>query len=658
MVDFLKLFLEFFYFVLCGIIFFYIPGTFALSYIKQKLEFPTNVFLATILGIVIFTFVMYLLNAIHLPIVIYPVAGVVIWYSSKKKLLKVPIVPKTQKLPMLLIAALAIVFSLQMIFNGNFGDSIYYFGDDMAHLGYISELRLGTFPYEHPATAGIPLRGYHFFYDFLIAQFSNVTRISHFSLYFHFLPLLISFGWAFGTYSLLYNWTKRVSAGLWGVFFVLFGTSFGYVSSFLGNSHMDFSSSFGINQPITALWNAPYSFSIVILLGITNLMFLYLKKKELATLILLSFLVGLTTVFKVYSGMIALTGLGTLVALELCRKNFQVLIAPIIAFVLTCATYLVFAGKGAALFYLPLWPIERMVDANFPEYDYKEKIRTYSEQSVIRGLASTYAFGFGLFILGNLGSRIIGIFLLPLIYFKNRKLPSEFSIVLLSMTLICVILPMIVAQTIKVFELIQITWYYMLFASLFSAVGLSFFLTLKFSKILKILLSIVIVMMTLPPIYSTFQDRIIPMMQVDRQEFSSDYFQGMQYLKDNGTYNETVLELPLGEEYAHKDRVDTWFNKGASAHIPAFGEKRSYLGNQFIVFPNMPIDDRTAFIADVNRAEFEDNSEKSREAVEEKLKANGIVYIYTTRPITLFDISENVKIVYQNPSTVIYKIEN
>ncbi len=656
MVDFLKLFLEFFYFIFCGIIFFYIPGVLVLSHINQKLESPTNVFLSTILGIVLFTFAMYLLNVTRLPILIYPVAALVIWYSSKKKLLKIPVIPKIQRRPMHLVAALAVVFSFQMIFNGNFGDGIYYFGDDMAHLGYISELRLGAFPYEHPATAGVSLRGYHFFYDFLIAQFSNVTRLSHFSLYFHFLPLLIAFGWAFGTYSLLYNWTKRVSAGLWGAFFVLFGTSFGYIFYLTGNTSMNMISAFGIDQPMMALWNGPYSFSVVIILAIINLMFLYLKKRELATLMLLSFLVGLASVFKVYSGMIALTGLGVLVVLELFRRNFQVLLAPVAAVLLTCTTYLVFAGKGAALFYLPLWPIERMIDANFPEYDYKEKIRTYSEQGVIRGLATTYAFGFGLFFLGNLGGRIIGILLLPVIYMKSRKLPSEFSVILFAMTLICTTLPMIVAQTIKVFELIQITWYYMLFASLFSAVGLSYFLSLKFHKALKILFSILIILLTLPPIYSAFQERIIPMAQVDRQQYSSDYFQGMHYLKDHGEYSDTVLELPLSPEYAKKEAVDTWF-KNSSAHIPAFGEKRSYLGNQFIVFPNMPVDERTSFIAEINNAEFENNNEKSRTDIEEKLRANGIVYIYTTRPLTLFQSSEKVKIVYQNPSTFIYKID-
>jgi hypothetical protein len=124
---------------------------------------------------------MYALSWVHLQLAIYPILLVIVISSVKLKAIQLPTIPKDHKTACLVVLILSFIFSLQMILNGNIGNSIFTFGDDMAHLGYISELK-HAFPPQHPGFAGIPLRGYHFFADFVTANVSNTTGLS-------FLPL-------------------------------------------------------------------------------------------------------------------------------------------------------------------------------------------------------------------------------------------------------------------------------------------------------------------------------------------------------------------------------------------------------------------------------------------------------------------------------------
>jgi hypothetical protein len=572
---------------------------------------------------------------------------------GKKNILSIPTIPKNHKKTTLLITILAIFFSLQMVPNGNFGNSLYYFGDDLAHLAYINELRF-AFPPQNPAFAGIPLKGYHFFNDFLIANIANTTFISHFSLYFHFMPLFVTFGWAFGTYSLIYEWTKKLSAVLWGVFFVLFGSSFAFILFFFKHPGITLHSSFGIDQPLMALWNAPYAFSVVIILAILLLMHLYTKSHNTVLLLLIGLFVGITPIFKVYAGIIVIGGFGIFALSELLRKNFIVLYAAALSLVIFITTFEIFSGQGAGLFYFPLWPIERMFDQIFPTYGYKEKIDTYKKYSVIKGLFFTHVYTLSIFLIGNLGTRFIGILFLP-IYIKKIKIPSTFSLILFTMLLVSITVPLFFAQTIKVFDMIQMTWYYPVLVALFAALGMSAFFSLHIPKIIKVLSAIIIIFFTLPLTYETTIKFIIPLLTVKRQSVTNDYFVAMNYLKTHGSYTDTVLELPLNPSYTNKENITKWFYS-SSPDIPAFGNKRMYIANQYIVFPNMPVDKRLTFLTELNRVEYEKKRNKQKiQQIIKQIKEEKISYIYANQPVKFLEGTTAFSLVFKNTLAYIYK---
>lgn len=645
---------EFFLFFLTVFFYFYIPGNYLLSFSKIDIFSPGKIFLSIITGVILFSMLMYVFSWLHLQWLIVPIIVYISFLFYKKRLFSVLSIPVIHKKPIVLVCILAFIFSLPMILNGNFGNSIYYFGDDVAHLAYINELR-NTFPPQHPGFAGIPLRGYHFFNDFLLANISRVSFLSPLSLYFHHMPFFVAFGWAFGTYSLLFSWTKKISVALWGVFLVLFGSSFGFVLYFLHHPNTSLNTNFGIAQPEGALYNAPYAFSVVIVLATLILMENYLKKRDSILLILIAVFVGISPMFKVYAGMILIGGFIIFIILELFNKNYSVIWAGILGGIIVLGTFGGFSGSGAGLFYLPLWPIYRVMDEIFPVYDYNEKISTYSKYGVMKGLFLTYLSGFSVLLIGNLGTRFFGILLLPLVFIKNKKLPSAFALIVIAMMTISVAVPLFFAQTIKVFDMIQMTWYYPLFASLFASIGIYSFFSLKFSRAIKIFIAILFIFMTLPLVYDNTIRKVVPLITIKRDHFSSDYFQAMNYLKNNGSYQDTVFELPLGPAYREQKNIYAWFN-GFSVHIAAFGNKRMYVGNQFIIFPNMPVEKRLAFIESINKVEYSTRfNPQNAKQILDKIKTENITYIYADKKIKSFEGVSGISLVFKNSQAVIYK---
>lgn len=647
---------EFFLFLLTVLFYFYIPGNYFLSFSKIDIFYPGKFFLSIISGVVFFNLTIYILSWLSLQWLIFPITVFLALLFYKKRLFIFPNRLTAHVKPVVLVCILAFLFSLPMIFDGNFGNSIYSFGDDIVHLAYINELRF-TFPPQHPGFAGVPLKDYHFFYDFLLANISRMSFISPLSLYFHLMPLFVSFGWAFGAYSLLFSWTKKISIALWGVFLVLFGSSFGFILYFLRHSNFSPNTNFGISQPEGALYNAPYAFSVIIVLATLILMQNYLKKRSRVILVFIAIFVGISPVFKVYAGIILTGGFMVFILLELLRKNYFTIYACILSGSIMIGTFWVFAGGGAGLTYFPLWPVYRMMDELFPAYDYNEKISTYSKYGVIKGLVSTYFTGFSALLIGNLGTRFLGIILLPLGLIKKIKLPSSFALIVFTMMIISVVIPLLFIQAIKAFEMIQMAWYYPLFGSLFASMGIYGFLTLKFPRIIKVSFAVIFIFVTLIAAGSSFFESVVPIIKANRQSFASEYFQAMNYLKTHGSYQENVLDLPLGPQYMRQENLEAWFN-GSSVHIAAFGNKRMYLGSQITVFPNMFVEKRLAFIASINELEYSPHpSLLSLNKIIKKIKSEKISYVYTAKKIKSFEGVSDISLVFQNNQAVIYKFK-
>ena len=135
----------------------------------------------------------------------------------------------------------------------------------------------------------------------------------------------------------------------------------------------------------------------------------------------------------------------------------------------------------------------------------------------------------------------------------------------------------------------------------------------------------------------------------------------MQFLKSEGNYNETVLEIPDKNIPATKAGVVNWYTSSSPA-IVAFGNKRSYLNSEYIGFANLDIAPRVDFIRKIillNNMLANNSPEYTnlQKGVELGLKENKIVFIYSQYPLPSLLAIKNIKQVYQNQAATIYRVD-
>lgn len=631
---------------------FYLPGTLLVKRLKLRLSSLENIFFATVIGMMIFVLLSYIFSWLGIWYLIIPILLIADIFCLKRKRILPCSFRHENLLPLFLISVLALLFSLNMVMVGIHGDSIFSRRDDSWHLALINELR-AHFPPDNPGFAGVPLKGYHYFYNFLLAKVSQVFPLSPPSLHFHFFPLLMAFLWGIGVYLLMYKWSRDRRAALWAVFLTQFGGSFSFILHLKGHTGSSLDSAFGISQPATSLINPPFSISIVILITALFALYQYLDTRQNNWLVPLILCGGLITMFKVYAGMIFLGGFMLLVLLEFFKKRFGLLKAFLVIIALFFGTYGVLADHSARLLFYPFWAPHKVLLDNMPWYGYEEKHYTYSKYSVIRGLIKIEVYALYVFIIGNLGTRVVGLLGLPL---KNRKLPSLFSLTLLAMLVISFLTPLFFIQTGKVFEIIQMAWYFLFFSALFASLGLSKLFSLKYSRILKFLFFATILITTLPSAYEKY--KTLAAISTKRTSLSTPYFKAMQFLRLQGSYENTVLEIPAKRVTPTEEDLRRWY-KGSSPAIVAFSNKRSFLNYQFIDFPGTDPALRINFLQKIllfNKfVETGDDTQLQKE-VEDGLLKNKISFIYSPYPLICFEKIGRIRQIYQNQGTSIYRV--
>ena len=655
----MQLFLELVLFIFAIVICFYLPGKFLLAKLKLSLGSPEDIFFPFVLGIMLFTLVSYIFSWLKLEIIILPLILIIDILAIKSKKWLPNNIDKRQLIPLSIVLIFSIIFSISMLTAGVYGDSIKYRGDDLWHLALINELK-NNFPPDNPGFAGVPLRGYHFFYNFLLAKISNIFFISPLSLYFHFFPLLMAILWGLGVYSFMYKWSKKISIGLWAVFLTMFGGSFAFILRLRGHENLSLDSAFGIQQSATSLINPPFAISILIVISTLLAIHQYLESKKNTWLIPVALFVGLATMFKVYAGIILAGGFILFSLMESIRKkNYLILVSLLTSGILFVVTYGIFRDTSSILIFAPLWAPHSVLVDNMPWYGYAEKMYTYTKLSVIKGIIETELYSWYVFIFGNLGTRLIGLLFLLLFFLKKRKKPSLLTIVILIMTLISILIPLFFIQSGKVFEIIQMAWYFLFLISLFAAFGFYKLFSFSYSKVLKVALFIVVLILTLPSAYENYKG-YFDSFRSQGSQLSDPYLQAMQFLKSKGNYNQTVLEIPNKNVAATKKDVLGWYRSSTPA-IVAFANKRSYLNNEYIDFAGVYVASRIDFIRKIILLSNLPSSKSEeymslQEEVEQGLKNNKIVFIYSPYSLYILEKTKYVHKIYSNQDAYIYKI--
>lgn len=504
---------------------------------------------------------------------------------------------------------------------------------------------------EMPVFAGEQLRNYHIGFDLLLASLYKVTGIPVVNLYFQILPLVMALLTGLLTYKFILLWKKSKSQALGATFFVYFAGSFGWVVTLIRSGEIAGESMFWSQQSISTLINPPFALSAVLLL-VGLIMLLKLEKKfSIVDLLFTILIFGLLVQVKVYAGILGLGSLGLISLINLLKnKNFRLI--SVFAGSVVLSTVLFFplnkSSSGLVVFQ-PFWFLETMMALSdrFGWQKFYEAMVTYKMAGVwTKGLIA-YSAAFGIFLVGNMGTRILGIIEVS----RARKIDS-ITLFLLSIISLGVIFPMLILQKGTPWNTIQFFYYSLLFSGILAGAAFGKWVEKFPNSRPKIILFLMVVLLTIPTSLSSLWYHYLPSRppaKISKLELEALGF--LQKQPDG-----IVLTYPYDKEAALKASANPprpLYLYESTAYVSAYSAKPVFLEDEV----NLDI---TGYDWKTRRQAVEDFLQSlDHEKVKDFLRSNSIKYVYWVKPqrATLGEGQLGMSKIFENNEVYIYKVD-
>ncbi len=652
--------LNLFTFLIFALVSLFIPGYLFIRKLKNK-SLLFNSFLSVTLGIVNLILVSYISGLTKLWVIlpIYLITCLLVFFLKGfyREFKLFPFSFPKNGLILFLLITFGVIFQDVLLFRSGW---IYDFGigfwgptghDLIWHQALVNQLIKGLPPL-NPILSGTTLTNYHYFYDLVISATFFITRISLLDLIYRFFPLLFSILLGIGTYLLSKKLFNNYPIAYLSVFFIYFGSSFGWVVTFLKNRNFGGESVFWANQPVSLNLNPPFAISLILLIAtlliIENL--LIMRTKMLTFLVII--LAGSLIEFKVYAGLIIL---GTMLIISLkqviFKKNLSFFIPTILSTIFSLVLFLPQNINSASLLiFSPFWFIHSMID--YPDRVGWLKLsmaRTaYFERGEWFKWIGTEVLGLIIFIAGNLGTRLVGLFhffTTPLKHFTNLSLHTF----IFWSSLISLVFPLFFIQKGNSWNMIQFLYYFIFFISFYSAATI-YFIFKKVAKSGGLVFLVAILLIT--PISSV-------------ESFKSGFgnpppaalhpleLEALNFLKDQP--EGVVLVNPFNKKLREKYKEPVpLFAYETTSYVSAFSNKPTFLEDniQHEILQN-DYQKRIIEVTDFLKGRENRWSKKF-------LKENNIKYIYNLK---IFNNSFNkqqlgLKRIFENSEVEIYQITN
>lgn len=470
-------------FVAFIIIVIYIPARLILEKLAKNLSSFELFCTSVLFGFLLFTVVLFLIRTVGLPFYsFYPLLITFYIYSYLKgtripKLTQMRISIDFNLIIMIVIVVLGVLsqnwFALRSNIETAKGLQLLPFHDASFHLALIGELK-NFFPPQNPFFANVPLKNYHFMSDFLTAGVSALFSINVLDLYFRFLPLLFSTLYGSFIYIITSHFTKQGWVRYLSIFLAFFAGTFAYFLPLIWGKSEWSPLAFLINQPFDIAFNWQNILAFDFFLLGTFFLVKSDEKNDSKLFMIASITFGLLFVFKSYA---ALVGVGALVASSvhqlLFRRHILNLLMTLIPICIIIIFSIVFINNFQnGLKFAPGWTLRKMVEdpgnLNLIEWVLKEQY--YLEDGNIIRLAQLYLSEFVIFLLGNLGVRIIGFLYFVLLFIKLKKLSAS-RVFLISAAIISIFVPIFFNQGGSPYNIIQFGLYALILSSIFTPIA-------------------------------------------------------------------------------------------------------------------------------------------------------------------------------------------
>lgn len=596
-------FLKFIFFVL---FFLYLPAKIIFTRLKMKPDDPfIDVGLLITFGITFATLLTILLRLVKLDLLflwLIPVVSLIYAVSNLK-------IPKSKiskgHILIFFVVFLGVITQNLVLFRGGWKTEAGYIfpsaHDTMWNIALVQEFYHHN-PAQNPAMTVAPLKNNHYFYPLFLSVTRFMTDIDIYDLYFRFMPVLVSALFGLGIYAVANIFIKDIFFRATTVFLGYFSGSFAFLLPFFLKGIDWKGNTFFADQPFDQIIN-PYS-----VFGFTLMLFgIYClsKKYYLVTALLFGILYG----FKSFGGVLIVVSLFVyfFFSLIINRKVLSLPFSLTTAVLFSIVFLLVTDPTKASLIWAPGWLLTQLVTDRDKIYlphladiqNYYQSIGNYL------GLWKIRIFEFGIYLFGNLGTRIVGLIYLVYTVFNTRPDKQKYILQFISIiVLISLSIPLLFNLSNSTFNIIQFTPYSLVLLAIASAFILEKiyrYFEKKHQKIWGILLIIIFVVLSIPVnVKNIFTKLETPQAAVTNEEMDA-----LRFVRGQTKNTDVLLINPKA-------------NSQDPIYIPAISERRVYLAS-----PGYAI--QTGFSPDRALSQI-DGFFKIPNA--EFLKSNNINYVY------------------------------
>jgi hypothetical protein len=471
-----------------------------------------------------------------------------------------------------------------LCWGGNCANGIGFWGphghDGVWHIALARSLARGS--WEMPVFAGEPLANYHFGFNLLLAMIHKLTTIPVSFLYFQILPPVIAIAIGYFTYKFVKAWKGR-SAALWSLFFVYFSGSFGWVVNIARGQPPAGESMFWSQQAISTLVNPPFALSLVLLVWGLYLLEKHLKTGSKKGLFLASMLFGISTIIKVYAGLLIVTALAVAGFYRMIAERKGISVFKVFSGTLL-VSILVFAplnsGSGSMVVFVPFWFLETMMGLSdrldWPRF--YEAMTNYRSGGIYHKTVAAYISSFAIFTAGNMGTRLLA---LPAFvnYIKRPFRLKTIEVVLSTIIAAGVVTPMLFLQEGTPWNTIQFFYYSLFFLSILAGITVSRLLSRIRITVLRSILTLSVVLLTVPTTIGTLYYHYLP--GRPPAMISNDELEALKFLEE--LPEGVVLTYPYDEDLAReaiKNPPRPLYLYVSTSYVSAYSNKPVFLEDE------------------------------------------------------------------------------
>lgn len=662
-------------FIPVSLFLFYIPGFAVVSLVKQKLDKAELLVLSFGLGLILFTLLAIFLGLLHIRFLSLPILiSISAWVLSKNKFHFLYSLTVFQE--KLLCALVIIGILVQGLINFPSGylykGGLYFWSaqghDGVRHIAFMEQIKK-EFPPSSPFFSQEPLINYHYFVDVTLGETLRLFPFfSSWDLYFRFFPVLFSFLITTSTFAFVKAW-KNKQIAYWAIFFTTFTGSFGWIVQLLkGRGPFGGETVFWASQINTVIGNPATAISIILILAFLLGLKFYLENNNWKWFLICFFLGSIISGFKVFGGIVLLSGLvmASIINLIFKRKIELALITVSLSISNIIAFKSMTSGASNLLLFEPWWLIRTLIVSSdrLNWMDLELRRQYYLSLGTWRGylrVAEYETIAFLLFLIGNVGIRFIGFYDLgkDVINQVKTKFSNMLTTIIFFAMLSAFLIPLLFVQKGLAYNNIQFFEYFILFLGFFAASSTYFLLKKVSSPVARYFIITVIIAAAIPTVIGNLLEFYgpgsAPNAKINKQEL-----QALYYLRDHTNPSNIVLNASFQQYRSDKgDRpipIYAWYS---TSYIAATSLRTTYLSDEEqAITTGYQADERLN-----NMRKF--FSQKDLVWNQDFLKINKINYIYLPKKeiqtldtnLMLDEKGNQIRKFYENEEVIIYEVE-